>query len=91
MEESCVPVPYREESSPGLMAPGGCSAAGAVSLTELVSDIIILLSEDMVPVLSVLVFCPLPQEAIKNIPAKAPATKRQGKFNFLIKMVFRVS
>jgi hypothetical protein len=58
-----------------------------VSLTELVSDIIMLLSDGMVAVLSVLVFCPLPQEAIKNIPA----TSRYGKVNFLIKMVFRVS
>ena len=31
LEESAAPVPKRDESSPGLIAPGGICAAGTVS------------------------------------------------------------
>jgi hypothetical protein len=58
------------------MAPGGCSAAGAVSLTVLVSDMIMLLSVVITPVESVLVFWPLPQAVVKHIPEKTAITNR---------------
>jgi hypothetical protein len=59
LDESPVPVPKREESSPGFTAPGGISAPGTVSPKGATEEVSIVLTF----VESVLLLLPPPQEA----------------------------
>ena len=67
---------------PGLIAPGGCTAAGAVSRVIAVSGMVSAVSGDSSMEESVLVFCPLPQ-AVSKAPERPAASSRYKHLLFI--------